>query len=185
MAVRPLRSRHMARSRRPMVSTLGLTRSKGRVSQAGQTSTSSGPRKAARSWASRSASALVGTATTVGRRPDASATPATAKARAGSGTATTAAAQAAQVGEGLVAAQQRQQGAEGVPRARRSRATSAIEPVLGGSDALAQDALDGVGGQLDADVELGPVPLATGRGARGRPPAPCRPGACRCRSAPG
>ncbi len=86
----PLRSRHMVRSRRPMVSTLGLTRSKGRVSHAGQMSTSSALRKAARSWASRSASALVGTATTVGWRRVPAAMPAMAKARAGSGTATTA-----------------------------------------------------------------------------------------------
>ncbi len=59
-------SRHMARSRRPMVSTPGLTRSKGSVSHAGNISTWSGPRKAARSWASWSASAAVGTATTIG-----------------------------------------------------------------------------------------------------------------------
>ena len=84
------RRRHMARRRRPMVSTLGLTRSKGSVSQAGKTSTSSSPRKARRSWARRSASGLVGTATTSGWRPVRSASPAIAKARAGSATASTA-----------------------------------------------------------------------------------------------
>ena len=50
-------SRQVARSRRPMVSTLGLTRSNGSVSHAGNRSTCSAPRKAPRSWARRSASA--------------------------------------------------------------------------------------------------------------------------------
>ena len=84
------RRRHMVRSRRPMVSTLGLTRSNGSVSQAGKRSTSSAPRKARRSWARRSASVLVGTATTSGWRPLSPARPAMVKARAGSGTASTA-----------------------------------------------------------------------------------------------
>ena len=187
----PLRSRHMARSRRPMVSTLGLTRSKGRVSQAGHTSTCSGPRKAVRSWARRSASVLVGTATSVGRRPAASATPATAKARAGSGTATT---PTAQIRGGPRRCRRCAAAAAGAPgwraaaapaRSDVSGATSPIEPVLGGGDAVGEDALDRVGGHLDADLELGAIPPGRRRGARGRRPAPCRPAACRCRSAPG
>ena len=51
-----------------MVSTAGLTRSNGSVSHAGNRSTSSGPRKAPRSRASRSASPVVGIATTIGWR---------------------------------------------------------------------------------------------------------------------
>ena len=43
-----------------MVSTLGLTRSNGSVSHAGNTSTSLGPRKTRRSWTTRSASVEVG-----------------------------------------------------------------------------------------------------------------------------
>ena len=46
----------------------GDTRSKGSVSHAGNVSTASGPRKVRRSLASRSASPVVGTATTIGRR---------------------------------------------------------------------------------------------------------------------
>ncbi len=80
----------MVRRRRPMASTPGLTRSNGRVSQAGKRSTSSGPRKARRSAASRSASVLVGMATTTGWRSVSWARPAMVKARAASGTASTA-----------------------------------------------------------------------------------------------
>ena len=66
--------------------------------------------------------------------------PATAKARAGSGTATTAGAEVPEAGEGLVALQeQRQTGGPRVPPAGlESAATSPIEPVLGGSDAVAR-----------------------------------------------
>jgi hypothetical protein len=69
-----------------MVSTAGLTRSKGRVSQAGKTSTPSSPQNTRRSLARRSASVLVGIATTIGWRLDSSARPATKMARAASGT---------------------------------------------------------------------------------------------------
>ena len=69
-----------------MVSTAGLTRSNGSVSQAGNTSTPSSPQKTRRSWARRSASVLVGVATTIGWRLDSSASPATKMARAASGT---------------------------------------------------------------------------------------------------
>ncbi len=81
------RSRHRARRRRPIVSTLGLTRSKGSVSHAGKVSTASGPRNASRSCTSRSASPVVGTATTRGRRSNRCARAATVTARAASGTA--------------------------------------------------------------------------------------------------
>ena len=73
-----------------MVSTLGLTRSNGSVSQAGNRSTSSSDMKARRSWATRSASLPVGVATTMGPRLLRWARPAITKARAGSGTASTA-----------------------------------------------------------------------------------------------
>ncbi len=85
---RSRRSRHMSSRRRPIVSTAGLTRSKGRVSQAGKTATSPGPTQAAISWASRSAVAPFATATTTGRRAPCSATAATAKPCAASATAT-------------------------------------------------------------------------------------------------
>ena len=61
-------SRHSTRSRRPIVSTLGLTRSKGSVSQAGKSSTSSGGRYRCRSSTSRCAAVPVGTATRSGAR---------------------------------------------------------------------------------------------------------------------
>ena len=59
-------SRHSTRSRRPIVSTLGLTRSKGSVSQAGKSSTSSGGRYRCRSSTSRCAAVPVGIATRSG-----------------------------------------------------------------------------------------------------------------------
>ena len=68
-AARRPASRHSTRSRRPIVSTLGLTRSKGRVSQAGNSSTSSGGRYRWRSSTSRWAAVPVGTATSSGERP--------------------------------------------------------------------------------------------------------------------
>src|SRR5688572_22927471 len=80
----------MVRRRRPIVSTEGEMRSKGSVSQAGKVSTASGPRKARRSFATRSASPVVGAATTIGRRELRWARPAMVRARAGSGTASTA-----------------------------------------------------------------------------------------------
>ena len=58
----PSRSRHMIRRRRPMVSSAGDTRSNGRVSHAGKSSTASAPSIGTRSPARRSASATVGTA---------------------------------------------------------------------------------------------------------------------------
>ncbi len=61
-------SRHSRRSRRPIVDSSGLTRSKGRVSQAGNSSTTSSPRNAPMSWPSRSASRTVGVTTSRGRR---------------------------------------------------------------------------------------------------------------------
>ena len=73
-----------------MVSVVGLTRSRGSVSQAGNSSTSPGPRMAARSVSSRSASVRVGATTRIGRRSEAALSPATTGARAASGTATAA-----------------------------------------------------------------------------------------------
>ena len=70
-----------------MVATSGLTRSKGRVSQAGKSSTVPGPRKVVRSWAVRSASRTVAVTTSIGRRSLNRATPARTKAVAASGTA--------------------------------------------------------------------------------------------------
>src|SRR5262245_63585148 len=79
----------MTRRRRPIVSSDGETRSKGSVSQAGNSSTAaSGPKYRARSWATRSASAAVGTATRTGRRVVTRVSAARYSARAGSGTAT-------------------------------------------------------------------------------------------------
>lgn len=63
----------MTRMRRPIVSVDGLTRSKGNVSQAGNHSTASGPNHVPRSSQSVSASATVGTATTIGERLEVSA----------------------------------------------------------------------------------------------------------------
>ena len=85
----PSRRCHSVRNRLPIVSTLGLTRSKGNVSHAGNTSTRCSPTKMAKSCANRSASAEVGTATTIGRRSESSASADSAMARAGSGIATT------------------------------------------------------------------------------------------------
>ena len=80
----------MARSRRPMVSTLGLTRSNGSVSQAGNSVdlvlAEEGPQVVGQALGV----GLVGTATTSGWRPVSPARPAMAKARAGSATASTA-----------------------------------------------------------------------------------------------
>ena len=73
-----------------MVSALGLTRSKGRVSHAGKVSTASSPRNAVRSWANRSASEAVGVTMTTGWRADSCVSPAATKAQAASGMATTA-----------------------------------------------------------------------------------------------
>ncbi len=78
----------MTRSRRPIVSVAGETRSNGSVSHAGNSSTASSPRNSRKSVAIRSASTPVGTATTMGRRAVALASVATKRARAGSGTAT-------------------------------------------------------------------------------------------------
>ena len=66
--------RHITHMRRPIVSVDGLTRSNGRVSQAGNHSTASGPSHVPRSSARVSASATVGTATTIGDRLEVSAT---------------------------------------------------------------------------------------------------------------
>ncbi len=60
------RSRHIVRSRRPMVSTFGLTRSNGRVSHAGNTSTAASPMNTRKSSAMRCASVAVGVATRIG-----------------------------------------------------------------------------------------------------------------------
>ncbi len=62
------RSRHITRRRRPIVSNDGDTRSNGRVSHAGNSSTSSSPRNWPRSRTRCSASVPVGTARSSGRR---------------------------------------------------------------------------------------------------------------------
>ena len=72
-----------SRSRRPIVDTSGLTRSKGRVSQAGKTSTFPDPPpgvKAPRSWANCSADVPVGVITRTGRRDPRRTRPARTKA---------------------------------------------------------------------------------------------------------
>ena len=74
-----------------MVSIPGLTRSKGRVSHAGKSSTASSPRNVVRSLVSRSASAVMGTAARIGRRVPTLVSAASVTARAASGTARTAA----------------------------------------------------------------------------------------------
>ena len=93
---RPRRGCQSSRRRRPMVETSGLTRSKGRVSQAGKTSTGAHfspgpvpprPTKASRSWASWSAAAPVGVTTSTGRRAPSRTRPASTKAWAGVATA--------------------------------------------------------------------------------------------------
>ena len=84
----PVRKRHNTLCRRPMVSSAGETRSKGRVSHAGNTSTAGAGKNANKSWARRSASAPVGTATTMGRRIVRFASAATKIVRADSATAT-------------------------------------------------------------------------------------------------
>ncbi|CAB4533851.1 unannotated protein [freshwater metagenome] len=81
--------RHSVRRRSPIVSIDGLTRSNGKVSHAGKSSTASSARKFRKSAESRSASAAVGTATTMGVRRDAASSPARVTARAGSGTTST------------------------------------------------------------------------------------------------
>src|SRR5664280_3015348 len=88
-------SSHSRRRRRPMVDTSGLTRSKGRVSHAGNTSTRPGPASVGsdppentrRSWASWSAAAPVGVTTSTGRRVPRRMRPASTKAWAGVATA--------------------------------------------------------------------------------------------------
>src|SRR5206468_800848 len=149
------RNLHMARRRRPMVSTLGLTRSNGRVSHAGNTSTSSVPRKARRSWATRSASVDVGTATTSGWRPLRWARPAMVMARAGSGTATTAALEPARAAR---AGSARKSGGSDVSFTYSTYPAGAligprVESVHGRFGALFEDGFHGVGGHLDGDVE--------------------------------
>ena len=94
----PPPSCHSNRSRRPMVATSGLTRSKGKVSHAGNTSTSIGPSlvdgslpppsvKASRSWASWSAATPVEVTTNTGRRLPSRMSPANTNAWAGVATA--------------------------------------------------------------------------------------------------
>ena len=82
-------NRHIVRSRSPIVSIEGLTRSKGNVSHAGKSSTAFAGRKFCRSADRRSASAAVGTATTMGARREAASSPARVTALAGSGTTRT------------------------------------------------------------------------------------------------
>ena len=111
-------NRQSRRNRWPIVETSGLTRSKGRVSQAGNTSTADGlpsvpappvpapsvpalpvpvpssdpgpPMKASRSWASCSAAAPVGVTMSTGRRLPSRTIPANTKAWAGVATASVA-----------------------------------------------------------------------------------------------
>src|SRR3954447_9882211 len=149
------RRRHMARSRRPMVSTLGLTRSKGSVSHAGKTSTWSAPRKAHRSWATRSASVDVGTATTSGCRPLRWARPATVMARAGSGTATTAVLEPASSAR---AGSARKSGGSDVsstcpPYPAGGLIGPRVEPVHGRLRAVLEDRPDRIGGYFDGHVQ--------------------------------
>ncbi len=70
-----------------MVDTSGLTRSKGKVSHAGNSATASSPRKAPTSWLRRSALPTVGVTTSRGRRSPSRHIPATTRATAASGTA--------------------------------------------------------------------------------------------------
>ena len=86
------RSRQSTSIRRPIVSTLGLIRSNGSVSHAGNSTTESGGMNWQRSSYSWPASVPVGVATSNGRRSPSWARAATVMARADSGTATSAAA---------------------------------------------------------------------------------------------
>ncbi|CAB4683711.1 unannotated protein [freshwater metagenome] len=83
------RMRHIVRMREPIVSTAGLTRSKGSVSHDGKNSMASAPRKAARSSAIDCAIVPVGVAMTIGRRVVLLTNAASTAARATSGTART------------------------------------------------------------------------------------------------
>ena len=104
-----VRRRHRTSSRRPMVSTLGLTRSNGRVSHAGNSTTSPAGMYWTRSSYSWPASVPVGQATTRGRRPPSWASAAIAMARAASGTATSPLRVAEGLGERRLVAEQRGQ----------------------------------------------------------------------------
>ena len=95
-----------ARRRRPIVSTLGLTRSNGSVSQAGNSATCVGSEELRRSSPSWPAIVPVGQATTSGRRFDRPARAAIEIGRAASGTASRAfGSPSARVSAGLVAQQ--------------------------------------------------------------------------------
>ena len=85
------RRRHRTSSRRPMVSTDGLTRSNGSVSHAGKKATSPAGRNCSRSSASWPAIVPVGVTTTSGRRLERSASAAIEIGRATSTTASRAA----------------------------------------------------------------------------------------------
>ncbi len=86
-----LRSRHNTSMRLPIVSTLGLIRSNGSVSHAGNSTTESGGMNWQRSSYNCPASVPVGVATNSGWRSPSWASAATETARADSGTATSAA----------------------------------------------------------------------------------------------
>ncbi len=87
-----------------MVSTAGLTRSNGSVSQAGKLATAERPRKAATSWARCSASTWVAGTATTGRPWPSLARAETTKGRTASGTESTAAEEPATVRRGAMSA---------------------------------------------------------------------------------
>src|SRR3954447_10840464 len=160
----------MVRRRRPIVSTLGLTRSNGSVSHAGNSSTSS-PRYCARSPARCSASDVVGRATMRGRRSLARARPATAIARAASVTARWPPARPPTptiAGSSAATSARARNGARSDPErgvidtsTLRSVAAVAalVEALHGALDPRGGDELDRVGRLLDHDVELGALRL--------------------------
>ena len=162
------RRRHRVRRRRPMVSTTGLTRSKGRVSQAGNSVDRVGPEEAcAGRVARRSASAVVGVATTIGRR-GLSVAPGRrrrgrgpARARPGPRTSgrarTRSRAPRAAAGGGHGAPSRR-----ACPRYRRAYSASGrrVDVVHGHVGALGQDQLDRVGRLLDHALSSRCVGLA-------------------------
>src|SRR5688572_30634566 len=172
----PVRNRQSTRRRRPIVSSDGETRSNGSVSHAGKDSTSDAGRNRARSCASRSASAPVGTASRIGRRVVRPASAAVKTTRAASGTATTGAREITARSAGssarsfdtpssggrvsvvvvVMSARQRRRHAR-VPGGYLLRVPaerSAVVAVHGGVDAVGDDHLDGVGGLLEGDVDL-------------------------------
>src|SRR5581483_848439 len=151
----------MTRSRRPIVSVAGETRSKGSVSQAGKRSMASSPsaRNCRRSWARRSASAVVGTPTTSGRRPVRRASPARKNALGASDTATTRAEPPASLVKAGSSRRSAGSSESDMGGTQDRSGPDLVDPVHGALDALGQDQLHGVGRLFEDDVDLGALGL--------------------------